>query len=97
MSNPVPNFRLQDPELAEKIEVGDLVRSYDFEFSDDCYLEGTVIGLIDFEGCPRYRIAAVFKVWEGEQKMIEREIIPPVNGTPRMMGGYCNGVRKVTP
>lgn len=97
MSNPVPNFRLKDPTLADKIEVGDLVRSYDFESTDDCYIEGTVMGFVEHEGCQRYRIDGVFRVFDGKQTIVQREIIPPVNGTARMMGGYCNGVRKVKP
>lgn len=97
MSNPVPDFRPDDQSVCEKIEVGDRVRSYDFEFYDDCYIEGTVEEITaPIEGCERYRIIGMFRCFDGRQEMLDgREFIPPVNGTPYMMGGFCNGVRKV--
>jgi hypothetical protein len=97
MSNLVPNFRPDDRSICEEIRLGDRVRSYDFEHHDDCYVEGTVEEITEhMEGCPRYRIVGLFRAFDGRQEMLDGvEFFPPVNGTPRMMGGYCNGVRKI--
>jgi hypothetical protein len=94
----VENFRAASAEECEKIEMGDRVRSYDFEFHDDCYVEGTITGIgLVLEGCPRYTISADRKCWGGEIEALrpERNIYPPVNGTRNLMGGYTNGVRRI--
>lgn len=89
-------------EALEEIKQGQRVRSFDFEHRDDCYVEGYVVGFDLVEGCPRYVIQASVDVWEGEQLdpaekgcRVGRVFYPPVNGTPRSMGGFCHGVRAV--
>jgi hypothetical protein len=92
------DFRVTDAADAQQIEVGDWVRSYDFEFHDDSYVLGRVIATgIEMGGCPRYEIQP-FKRVSGEMGLkgsINREnVFPPVNGTAHIFGGYTNGVRK---
>lgn len=83
---PVANFRAPSPEECEVVQLGDRVRSYDFEFSAEHFVEGTVmLTSVMAEGCPRYCIAV-----DGVG-----DVYPPVNGTPHSFGGYCNGVRKL--
>lgn len=97
----VPNFRVDDPAKAEKIAVGDYVRSYDWEHRDDCYYEGIVDSdTFEWEGCPRYLISVAKHVVEGREIPTvaeEMKCFPPVNGVRVLLGGYCNGVRKVQP
>jgi hypothetical protein len=94
----IENWRHTDADAVEKIEVGDWVRSYDFEFMDDCYVLGRVIAIGELlGGCPRYEIQPFKRVSGGELKgSINRDnVFPPVNGTRHIFGGYCNGVRKI--
>jgi len=87
------------------IEVNDIVRSYDFEFREDCYAEGIVTEIgKELEGCPRYSIKVFKRVFEGkelpEDKWLSDEpggdmVFPPVNGTPHIFGGFTNFVEKV--
>jgi hypothetical protein len=82
------------------VAVGDTVRSYDFgpDRAPDIYVEGIVTGLVGLEGCTRYRIQVVRRIWEGRDVTGEdapREVHPPVNGTPIAGGGACNYVKKV--
>jgi hypothetical protein len=97
----IPVFRVSDPTLAEEIAVGDKVRSYDFEAHDDCYVEGVVRHTDRWlEGCPRYEIDVTRQMSGGEfvhPDTQPEQIFPPRNGTPNWLGGYTNGVRKVTP
>lgn len=78
------------------IKPGDYVRSYDFDHTKDCYVEGTVeeIGVM-LEGCPRYRIRVDKRVWDGKEAtsdFTEGLVFPPMNGVPKLMGGECKGV-----
>jgi len=69
------------------VEIGDKVVSYDFQHSDECYCEGTVFGISDFQGCPRYEIQVEKQVWLGKEVKINSEMIyPPVNGTISIFG-----------
>lgn len=90
------------------INVGDMVRSHDFEERErpgrgPCYVEGKVleIGKV-IEGCPRYTIRVTREVWNGKEvpataAFSKRGILvhPPVNGTPTSMGGVTNMVEKL--
>lgn len=92
-------FRTQTAEEVEQIEVGDWVRSYDFEFRDDCYVLGRVIAIgVEMGGCPRYEIQSFRRISEGSLmgsiNRTRENVFPPVNGTPHIFGGFCNGVRK---
>lgn len=76
---------------AKPINVGDVVRSYDFP--DDlrwdaqgCYVEGTVmtIGRFEFDNksCDRYKIRVTKRVWLNKPEAVrEPYVFPPVNGT----------------
>ena len=79
--------------------VGDIVRSFDFHGNKDlegpraCYMEGQITGLQMLEGCWRYKIEVSKCVGAGKvREQFPAVIFPPVNGTPRMFGGECNGV-----
>ena len=81
------------------IKVGNRVRSYDFARDRECYVEGIVEGFERLEGCERYKIRIQKQFREGKEVKISADrlkaaphIYPPVNGTPRMFGGECNGV-----
>ena len=79
------------------IKVGQRVRSYDFESSKDCYVEGIVEGFQRVEGCERYKILVDRKVWAGEEveDPYRGHVFPPLNGTPKLFGGECNLVELV--
>ncbi len=83
------------------IKVGDKVRSFDFPHSRDvdgdraCYVEGVVEGFKEVEGCERYVVRVDRKVFAGKEEDILGRypyVFPPVNGTPRLLGGVCDGV-----
>ena len=80
------------------ISVGDRVRSFDFDGSPggrdlegerSCYVEGRVEELVRVEGCLRYRILVERDVFGGKEEStrVGRYCHPPVNGTPRLIGG----------
>jgi len=80
------------------ISVGDRVRSFDFSTSPGgrdldgdraCYVEGRVVELVEVEGCLRYRILVERDVFGGKEEStrVGRYMHPPVNGTPRLIGG----------
>ena len=80
------------------ISVGDRVRSFDFSTSPGgrdlegeraCYVEGRVEELVEVEGCLRYRILVDRDVFGGKEEStrVGRYMHPPVNGTPRLIGG----------
>lgn len=83
------------------ITVGSRVRSFDFDHREldgprACYIEGVVeaIGEFgEFPDCPRYKIKADLRVFGGELCEPGAEhFYPPVNGTPKLFGGTCDGV-----
>ena len=79
------------------IEVGNRVRSYDFQRNRECYVEGIVEGFERLEGCERYKIRVERKVWAGEEveNPYRGHVYPPLNGTPSLFG-ECNGVELVS-
>lgn len=79
------------------IQVGSKVRSYDFPHALDCYVEGVVEDFKEFEGCKRYMLRVDRKVWAGEEVKdpYRGHVYPPVNGTPKLCGGVCDGVKLV--
>ena len=79
------------------IKVGNRVRSYDFARDRECYVEGIVEGFERLEGCERYKIRVARKVWAGEEveNPYDGHVYPPLNGTPKLFGGECNGVELV--
>jgi hypothetical protein len=86
----------------DMINVGDRVRSYDFEGVDDCWVEGVVreIGKRDrFDSCSRYKIEVERSTSEGDKGIFSQGpgffVYPPVNGTPTSMGRVCNFVKKL--
>lgn len=85
-----------------KIYVGDKVRSHDFPREQGldrppCFVEGTVVGIEKIEGCDRYKIQVERKVWAGEEveDPYDGYVYPPVNGTPKLFGGVCDGVERI--
>jgi len=64
--------------------VGARVRSYDFPTRVDCYIEGRVLAVNDFQ----YRIQVDTVVIEGQPKPTDgtRVVTPPVNGLEGMYG-----------
>jgi len=89
-----------------KIEIGDPVRSFDFESRDltgpgACYEEGIVLGIVEREGCDRYEINVTRRVWAGVDCGPVPEggglVYPPVNGTNKSVGGVCDGVVRIMP
>ena len=80
------------------ISVGDRVRSFDFATSPGgrdlegeraCYVEGVVEDLVRIDGCLRYTILVERDVFGGKEEStrVGRYMHPPVNGTPRLIGG----------
>jgi hypothetical protein len=90
-------------QIIEVVRVGDKVRSLDFSgpiaTRDDCYVEGVVEAIGDFPqfpDCARYRIRCTRRVFGGKEVVPEADLFfPPVNGTPTLLGGVCDGVRLV--
>ena len=83
--------------------VGDYVRAFDFDGDKElegrraCYMEGQITGLKQIEGCWRYKIEVRKSVFSGEARTDFPAIVyPPVNGTPRLFGGVCNGVEVIS-
>ena len=79
---------------------GTRVRSFDFDGRDvegerACFVEGTVVGFCELEGCTRYDIIVDRRVFGGEDCALSADgerVFPPVNGTPKLFGGVCDGV-----
>jgi hypothetical protein len=89
------------------IQVGDYVRSFDFEGRcltgpRAAYVEGFVEEIGEMrEGCPRYRIKVKRRIFGGKEVPVvpnEEWVLPPVNGTPMMFSGkVCDGVLRIQP
>ena len=84
------------------IQVGSKVRSFDFDYCRDltgeraCYVEGKVIGIEPHGGCDRYVIEVSRAIFGGEERDAwPKKVYPPLNGTPKLMGGVCNAVELV--
>lgn len=82
--------------------IGDRVRAFDFDDNRDldgeraCYMEGQITGLEHHEGCWRYKIEVRKSIFRGMNMTdFPAVVYPPVNGTPRMFGGECNGVEVI--
>lgn len=88
--------------MSISVSVGDRVRSFDFSTAPGgrdldgdraCFVEGRVESLVTVEGCLRYRILVERDVFGGEDSTtrvgtrVGRYMHPPVNGTPRLIGG----------
>lgn len=84
-----------------EITVGTKVRSFDFECHDltgerACFVEGTVVGFAEKDGCERYAIHIERAIFGGKKaKPHTSHIYPPKNGTSKLFGGECNGVEVV--
>jgi hypothetical protein len=85
------------------VKVGDRVRSFDFDYCRDltgeraCYVEGYVVGIQPHGGCDRYVIEVDRVVFRGEERhdSWNKTAYPPVNGTPKLMGGIYNAVEAI--
>jgi len=75
------------------VQIGDKVRSMDFEQIDNCYYEGIIVGFVNVEMCDRYKIHVTKRVFNGEEKCQREDFIyPPINGLESWMGGLTKGV-----
>lgn len=78
-----------------KINVGDKVRSYDFEGDNSSYIEGIVTEIITIHGLQRYKIYTTKLVWRNQEKSnFEDYYYPVVNGTEGLFG-TTDGVKKI--
>ncbi len=84
------------------IQVGSKVRSFDFDYCRDlageraCYVEGEVVGIEPHNGCDRYVIVVERAIFAGsERDAWPKKVYPPVNGTPKLMGGTTNSVELI--
>jgi hypothetical protein len=96
--NGIPNWRAPTFEEVEDIPVGSRVRSYDFEFRDDCYVEGFVEAIEERWGCLRFTIRCDISASEGKRRRVDPTksvVYPPANGVMHATGGFCNSVRLV--
>ncbi len=88
--------------MSTEIEIGDIVRSYDFPdtlgLKNEFYVVGEVIDIMEYEGCLRYVIRADRRVWNGYPTLqgVTGPFYVPVNGTKTTLGGVCHGVEKVS-
>ena len=73
------------------------MKSYDFDRYDDCYYVGIAGDEVWHDGCYRQEIKVKYRVWNGEKRESDLPdvILPPANGVPRAIGGFCNGIRKI--
>lgn len=76
--------------VIREIGIGDYVRSYDFPGVKDCYVEGTVVGILSGMDCDRYKIAVDRIVFDGKPEPLLEDVenfaYPPVNGTHTSFG-----------
>jgi len=84
----------------QDIQVGDVVRSYDFDGSD-AYVQGQVMDIYEDLDCDRYSIMVTEVKRSDEDVKILASVdqfiaTPPVNGTPTSMGNVIHCVEKVT-
>ena len=87
----------------DKIKVGDLVRSFDFDGGRDlvglhaCFVEGYVVDITTSDVCPCYIIRVDREIWDGKLEFtrIDTEVSTPVNGTPTSSGRICDFVKLI--
>ena len=88
------------------VEVGNRVRSFDFHYMRDldgprsCYMEGEVTAIVEHPhfGYKCYEIQVDRCVARGNELPAQKyppTIYPPVNGTPKMLGGATDGVEVI--
>ena len=84
--------------VKDLLPIGTRVRSFDFPCRDTdgenaCFMEGTITGFQRVAGCLRYVIRVERAVFGGkEQKDFPRNVFPPPNGTPTMLGNETDGI-----
>ena len=88
-----------------EIDVGNVVRSFDFPYRRDlhgehaCYMEGEVTDIVEHPhfGYKCYEIQVTRTVFGGkEYNDGPLTIYPPVNGTYKALGGVTDGVEVVS-
>lgn len=81
------------------ITIGDRARSFDYRFSDDDYVEGTVVEMPEVEGCQCYKIRVERIVRNGQEvnpgANDPKFVFPPVNGSSTWSGRETCGVSKL--
>jgi hypothetical protein len=94
--------------MANEITVGSKVRSYDSQYPERQqvtgefanYVEGTVTGTREIEGCTRYEILVERDLHRGvevtgKHSRCGAAVYPPVNGTRTLFGEVLNGVEVI--
>ena len=79
-------------QASNPLRVGELVRSYDFQNRDDCYIEGVIVNI----GKSTYTIDVGYQLVGGERRLhlVGATVNPPLNGLMGMFGP-TNGVVRV--
>ncbi len=85
--------------MSKSWAINSKLRSYDFEHTKTCYIEGTLLGFERLEGCDRYIIRVEKVVFSNQEEanssLLNNNVYPPVNGTPKLFGGVCNLVELI--
>lgn len=86
-------------------QIGDIIYGLETEGERVSYVEGVLLsygqdGETIIEGCARYTIRAITKVFSRDGKIEsrfadERLIYPPLNSTPTSRGGFTFGVVRI--
>ena len=84
----------------DEVEVGDKVKSHDFpvihEAGRECYVEGVVEEIKEYQGCLRYKVKATGRYFGGEPTdQYEDYYYPPKNGLNDWLGKKVNQVEVV--
>ena len=100
--NPEGENSMNDIPVLNGPLIGDRVRAFDFDDDRDlegsraCYMEGQITGIKQIEGCWRYKIEVRKCVFGGKVRdNFPKVVYPPINGTPRLFGGVCDGVEVI--
>ena len=72
------------------IEIGDRVRSYDFPFNDDCYIEGVVVSIEPWEhcSCDQPHVSILVDVDTFEERNLVGEMVYPVAPSSNAVGFF---------
>ncbi len=65
----------------EVIKIGSTVRSFDFTWTDGCYIEGTIEAIVRVQGNLCYKIPVNKKVWAKQEvdEPLRCYVYPPID------------------